>query len=268
MRQRRFYVTLLLFSVPSTSHSFVLRFPTLPKSQSKLPLQPQANQRRRITCLDSKSSSDGEDDERERMLEFLEALDRRKSDELLEYSIDSFLRGDYVVLAEDAPAPFPGLSPTQTVDVALRALRDLDEPEASHGAAVLLRFCLPLRKGERWSGVAGDATGAAWKNLLRGSLTPTMLARRLRSSDDFAPLLDWDKLVVEDEKTTEEKVTSDIAFVTTKLFFNDLSGDLKQLETFCFQVRRFNGVWMIETATKPIHKEALEVQEDSSSSTP
>merc|ERR1719158_1006098 len=104
----------------------------------------------------------------------------------MEYSIDSFLRGDYDRnFADTAAAPLPNLSPSDTVDAALRSLRDLDEPEPSHGAAVFLRFCVQLGRGERW-GVENDNnnnnnnngkvnTNAAWKELLRGALTPTML---------------------------------------------------------------------------------------------
>lgn len=65
--------------------------------------------------------------------------------------------------AEDAPAPYPKLSPGATIDTVLRSLRQLDDPEPSHGAAVLLRFCAPLSRAERWGGEGTDP----WKEVLR-----------------------------------------------------------------------------------------------------
>ena len=71
--------------------------------------------------------------ERDNVLESL-GLDPRYNEALLEYSIDSFLRGDYDgKFAKDAAGPLPGLSPGETVDAALRAFRQLDDPEPSHG---------------------------------------------------------------------------------------------------------------------------------------
>mmetsp|Transcript_11217 Transcript_11217/g.23694 ORF Transcript_11217/g.23694 Transcript_11217/m.23694 type:complete len:422 (+) Transcript_11217:272-1537(+) len=168
---------------------------------------------------------------------------------LLEYSIDSFLRGDYDrTFAEDAASPLPGLSPRDTVDAALRSLRNLNDPEPFHGAAVLLRFCVELGRGERWgtsatssanaSANANTGTNAAnhrngnksspststsgfslsWKELLRGALTPTMLARRIRASEDFSGLLDWSELDVTEDGANSN---SNTAFVTAALCFGD-----------------------------------------------
>jgi len=131
--------------------------------------------------------------------------------------IDSFLRGDYdnpYPTQAYAPAPHPNLTPGECVEVALRSLRNLDEPEVDHGAAVFASFCAELKRGERWGGsvanrrvgvvVGGDgekgsSSGASlWKEILRGALTPTMFARRIRSSDEFSILLDWERLDVTD----------------------------------------------------------------------
>jgi hypothetical protein len=79
------------------------------------------------------------------------------SNALLDYSINSFLRGDYDhPFSDEEPAPLPGLTPGGTVDTALQSLRQLDEPEPSHGAAVLLRFCANLSRGERWGSTASS----------------------------------------------------------------------------------------------------------------
>jgi len=106
-------------------------------------------------------------------------------------SIDSFLAGDYAhPFAPDAPAPNPLLSPGKTVDVSLRALRQLNEPFPCHGAAVFMRFCIPLTRAEQLGG------NDPWKNILRCSLTPAMLAANIRASPQFACLLDWDSIDV------------------------------------------------------------------------
>jgi len=169
-------------------------------------------------------------------------FDPRISDELMEYSIDSFLRGDYDRnFADNAAAPLPNLSPSDTVDAALRSLRDLDEPEPSHGAAVFLRFCVQLGRGERWGVITGAAAdggdnnrrenngnGNAWKELLRGALTPTMLARRLRSSEEFSSLLEWKKLDVTDGVSHDCNIAfveSNIAFVNAALYFDDRNNE-------------------------------------------
>lgn len=108
-------------------------------------------------------------------------------------SIDSFLAGDYAhPFAPEAPAPNPLLSPGKTVDVSLRALRQLDEPFPCHGAAVFMRFCIPLTRGEQLGGNENNP----WKNILRCSLTSAMLAQNIRASPQFACLLDWDGLDV------------------------------------------------------------------------
>lgn len=173
---------------------------------------------------------------------------RTTSDPQLEASIDSFLRGEYDrPFAEDAPAPHPGLGPGEAVDAALRSLRDLDEPETSHGAAVFLRFCAPLSRGDRWGG--GAAATDPWKEVLRGAITPTMLARRMRASQ-FAGLLDWETLDVTEGlsiPTTREQlgVGTTVAFVNAAVFF---AGDGAEPAMIQFTLRKIGGVWLIDTA--------------------
>lgn len=169
-----------------------------------------------------------------------------QEEDLLGYAIDSFLRGDYnLQFADDAPAPHPGLSPGSTIETCLRSLRQLDSPGASHGAAVLMRFCVPLSRGERW----GDSTRAGrdpWKEILRGALTPSILARRIRASE-YSGLLDWNNLdVTEGAYSLEKDLVGlpSIAFVNVALFF----GDGIEPSLIQFTLRRVGGVWLIDTA--------------------
>lgn len=86
-------------------------------------------------------------------------------DEAFEHSIDSYLDGEYSQpFADDAPAPHPGLTPSDTLDCALRSLRKMDEPYESHGAAVFMKFCAPLSRGERWG---GGSDNDPWKSVCR-----------------------------------------------------------------------------------------------------
>jgi hypothetical protein len=161
-------------------------------------------------------------------------------DALLGTTMDSFLRGDYdQAFAEDAPAPHPGLSPRATIEAVLRSLRDLNDPSPSHGAAVLQRFCAPLSRGERW----GSAQSGPWKEVLRGAITPTMLARRIRASQ-FSVLLDWTKLDVTDGYSMQKAGVPTVAFVNAALFFRD--GVEPAIVQFTLQ--RWGGVWLIDTA--------------------
>jgi len=118
--------------------------------------------------------------------------DQEKRSLLEEASIDSFLRGEYdCPFSEDSPAPHPGFSPSQTIDAALRSLRALDDPYPSHGAAVFGGFVSPLLRSERWGTYTKqNDENYSWKEVLRGALTPMMLAQRLRGSSDFSILLD------------------------------------------------------------------------------
>ena len=201
-----------------------------------------------------KRSSDDENTEEvlDDMFDPLELLPVEKKqedeEELLEYAIDSFLRGDYDrQFSDDAPSPSPELSPGSAVEMALRALRDLDEPDMSHGAAVFQRFCLPLRRGERW----GDSSRAGrdpWKEVLRGALTPSMLARRLRASE-FSSLLDWTKLdVTEGAYSMERDLVGvpSIAFVNVALHF----GEGIEPSLIQFTLKRMGGAWLIDTARR------------------
>ena len=141
-----------------------------------------------------------------------------------EASIDSFLDGEYSQpFAEEAPAPHPGLTPRETLDCALRSLRRMDEPYESHGAAVFMRFCVPLTNSERW-GLSNDLD--PWKTILRGALSPNMLARQLRASSSFASLLDWKRLDVSDgfampSDRLDLGVGTTLAFVNAALYFQE-----------------------------------------------
>jgi hypothetical protein len=171
---------------------------------------------------------------------------KAQSEKLLGYAIDSFLRGVYDrQFADDAASPNPNYSPGVTVEKALRSLRKLDDPEPSHGAAVFLRFCLPLGRGERW-GDTSTVGRDSWKEVLRGSLTPSMLARRIRASE-FSELLDWQRLdVTEGAYSTEELVgVPSIAFVNAALYF---AADGIVPSLIQFTLRKHAGVWFIDTA--------------------
>jgi hypothetical protein len=173
------------------------------------------------------------------------------NDALLEYSIDSFLRGDYDrPFSDDAAAPLPGLSPKDTMQQALTSMRHLDEPEQSHGAACFLRFCAPLSRGERWGG--STANTSPWKELLRGSLTPTMFARRLRASEEFSCLLDWEKLDLTDGAVGGKADLLDglgsVAFVNAAFYFG--SDKTSGPEIIQFKLTRIAGVWLIDSAQR------------------
>lgn len=190
----------------------------------------------------------GDSQEGEALLESL-GLDPQKREALLDYSIDSFLRGDYDrPFADDAAAPLPRLSPGDTVDAALRALRQLDDPEPSHGAAVLLRFCAPLTRGERWGG-APTSGRDDWKELLRGSLTPIMMARRIRASQQFSGLLDWVRLDVTEGATGREDLVGvpTVAYVNAALHFEEDGAEPIILQ---FKLIRLNGVFMIDSVRR------------------
>ena len=179
----------------------------------------------------------------------------------LDDAVDSFLRGDHDrPFAADVPGPHPGLGPGEIVDVALRSLRSLNSPEPYHGAAVLLRFCAPLSRSERWggggvgggggSGPGGGSGLDPLKEVLRGSFTPVMLARRLRASLPLAGLLDWDTLdvteglAVPDQTRERLGAGTTVAFVSAALFF----GDGVEPSIIQFGLRRIGGVWLLDTA--------------------
>eukprot|EP00980_Cylindrotheca_fusiformis_P017484 scaffold5490_cov125-Cylindrotheca_fusiformis.AAC.1 len=200
------------------------------------------NQKRKWKGASPLLAEVGGSSERDKMRESL-GLDPRNNDALLEYSIDSFLRGEYEgAFADDAASPLPRSTPKTTVEEAVTSLRALDDPEPSHGAAVLLRFCAPLSRGERWEGVKDDP----WKEMMRGSLTPTMLASRLRASE-FSGLLDFTKLDVTDGATSTGK--QDLAglpcfaFVNVALYFED-DAEPQLME---FKLVRNAGVWLIDS---------------------
>lgn len=176
-------------------------------------------------------------------------------DRTLDFAIDSFLRGDYDrPFADNAPAPHPGLTPQTTVEAALESLRKLDDPEPSHGAAVLQRFLVPLSRGERWGDSDEkentDEPTYSWKEVLRGALTPTMLARRIRGTQ-FSCLLDWERLDVTEgafsikrDDGIEIGLPSSIAYVNAALYFEEgVAPVLVQ-----FSLKNLHGVWLINDA--------------------
>jgi hypothetical protein len=224
------------------------------------------------------------------------------NDALLNYSIDSFLRGDYYYydrpfeLFEDdddddynSVAPLPGLSPVATVEQALRVLRKTTTTTTitlnhgnygpSHSAACcFLRFCVPLRRRERWSTALpsyhkskADTTTptVAWKEILRESLTPTMFVRRLRASQEFSILLDWDILNVTEggkEDFAFEGTDSTVSIVKAAFYFgnsdgggknqkgindsNNISEETVPPELFQIRLNRVGGVWLIDSITR------------------
>jgi len=216
-----------------------------------------------------------------------------------EFSIDSFLRGDYDRPFDNkqAPAPHPGLTPGDTVNIALRALRALNVPEVDHGAAVFRTFCAELSRNDRWGGGVANTRGlkgggcegsssssssirrgngsdssigeegtpknsgiSLWKEILRGALTPTMFARRIRASDEFSILLDWERLDVTDGMAVNPAyyagrewdegqrqllgIGSTVAFVNAAMFF----GEGIEPSIVQFTLVRMSGVWLIDTA--------------------
>ena len=163
-----------------------------------------------------------------------------------EYSIDSFLRGEYDrPFSEDAAAPHPELAPSETIENALYALRKLDIPEISHGAAVFARFLTPLSRSDRWGGSVSGAL-SSWKEIIRGSLTPTMLARRIRASEEFSVLLDWERIDVTEGLAVPgtNEILGGVAFVNAALFFR--SGAEPSIVQFT--LRKISGVWLIDSA--------------------
>lgn len=167
-------------------------------------------------------------------------------DEILGFAIDSFLRGSYDRPLVNAPAPLPGLGAAESIDLALRSFRKIDEPSANHGAAVLMRFCLPLDRSERW----GDADRPMnpWKQVMRGSLTPAMLVRKLRASE-FSGLLDWSSLDVTEGSYSDETDLiggPTVAVVSAALHF----GHGTEPSMIIFTLRRLGGVWLIDSAQR------------------
>lgn len=181
--------------------------------------------------------SDFDDDDDDKDDSFSNMDDGKK---LLDFAIDSFLRGDYESnFAEDAPAPHPGLTPRETVLAALHSLRNLNDPEPSHGAAVWMRFCVPLSRGERW----GSEAPGSFKDILRGALTPTMLARRIRVSQ-FSCLLEFDHVdVTKGAFARDDSIigTSSVVALTAALYLAKGPPILVQ-----FMLRKINGVWLID----------------------
>jgi len=216
--------------------------------------------------------NDFDEYDQEQMQKFLEDIE--------ESNIDSFLRGDYDrPFAEDASAPHPGIiEPRQMLEIALKDLRALNDPELNHGAAVFLRFCLPLSRNERWGGGGGGGGGSnhstisAWKEILRGALTPNMFAKRIEASRDYNILLHWQRMNInQDTSNINHRKKSKSNYFgsssTTKLvnvqFYledrNDDDDDEEEEEDklepnkaiiIQFVIQKHNGVWLIEDAVR------------------
>lgn len=175
---------------------------------------------------------------------------KEEEDAILDYAIDSFLRGDYNLKLDNTDDgqplhPPPGLGPGEVVSMAVRSLRGQNLPSQTHGAAVFLRFCLPLRRSERWGDQAASSVDP-WKEVLRGGLTANTLIRRIRASD-FAGLLDWNRMdVTEGAFTSDQNLVGlpSIAHVNAALFFEENSEPC----LFQFKLQRVGGgAWMIDT---------------------
>lgn len=172
-----------------------------------------------------------------------ERLRRQKLDD----QIDAFLRGEVHELNVDSDAPKPNvmLSPSDVVRLSLHELRKFDESDPSH-AAVFNRFLAPLSRSERW-GMSHQKD--PWKQVIRGALTPIMLARRIRSSP-LSVLLDWETLSTTDgfavpQSRTELSTGNSVAFVNAALFF----GDGVEPSIIQFRLCKLSGLWLIDDAT-------------------
>lgn len=120
----------------------------------------------------------------------------------------------------------------------------MDEPYESHGAAVFMRFCVPLTNSERW-GLSNDLD--PWKIILRGALSPNMLARQLRASSSFASLLDWKRLDVSDGFAIPSD-RLDLGVGTTLAFVNAAFFQEGEPAIIQFTLRKIGGAWMIDDA--------------------
>lgn len=170
-------------------------------------------------------------------------------DDLLDFAIDSFLSGESESeLSPSAQAPHPGLAPADVIHHSLHTLRSLDDPTPNHGAAVFQRFLMPLSRGERWGDSSPNRVVDPWKEILRGALTPNMLAQRIRASD-FSALLDWQTLDVSDgafDPRRDLVGNPSVAFVNAALYFG-LGVEPVLIQ---FTLQRVGGVWLIDTARK------------------
>ena len=162
-----------------------------------------------------------------------------------EEKIDAFLRGEYLVeettaaMSGNAPMPNSQLSPAETVTSALYAIRDLDFPQKSFGAAIFSNFLTPLSRSDRWGSKSNSIT--EWKQLLRKSLTPNMLASNIRNSDVYSILLNWQSIDVT-QGVLEQG--DNISFVSVCFYFED------EIEPMIFQftLRKIRNMWLIDSA--------------------
>ena len=97
---------------------------------------------------------------------------------LLASHIDRYLDGgDSDWLLPTSPVPSPEQRPEEVVRIVLKALKDT-QPHEAHGAAVALRFSLPLAKSElEWE------PPDPWRRMMRRAANPRMFARELKDSN-------------------------------------------------------------------------------------
>lgn len=161
-----------------------------------------------------------------------------------EEKIDAFLRGEYLVeettaaISGNAPMPNSQLSPAETVTSALYAIRDLDFPQKSFGAAIFSKFLTPLSRSDRWGSKSNSIT--EWKQLLRRSLTPNMLASNIRNSDIYNILLNWQSIDVT-QGVLEQG--DNISFVSVCFYFEEIEPVI-----FQFTLRKIRNMWLIDSA--------------------
>ena len=179
----------------------------------------------------------------------------------LDMKINEFLSGDgLVTLPDNSPSP-KNMGPGEIVETALNSLRNMSTPDDAVGSAIFLRFCAPLQRTEKWGTKFGGNTSEIWKEIIRGSITPSILYRRLLSSS-FSILFDWKSLSVTESYSYSSfgrqvnMASTTVAFVNVALFFEE--GVEPKL--IVFTLKKIAGVWLIENAV--FNKHGLFRQED------
>ncbi|CAM9571222.1 unnamed protein product [Phaeothamnion confervicola] len=167
-----------------------------------------------------------------------EASDGSQSTSRLEAMIDQFLSGEYKGFTEASPKPRYGQTPEDVVSAVLRALRDGDAPAPFHGAAVVQAFSVPVARRERLR-----PSNDPWRELMRGALTPRLLARRLRESR-FRVLGEWDRFEVEEARPPRggaSAIDRQLRAVLTQDGGND------RTVVLAVKLRKPGGLWLIDT---------------------
>jgi len=126
---------------------------------------------------------------------------------------------------------------------------------------------------------------STWKELLRGALTPTMLAKRLRASEEFSGLLDWTGLEITDHDddcggtarenggkrdTTTVYRNSNVACVDAALTFENNDEKTSERisvsppEVYRFELAKMlGGVWLIDSVQQQRSTGLLQKQQQS-----